>query len=66
MSRWSVGSKIGKGSFASVYVGTYKVSVWLPFLCIRPMSMPPSREDLELFDLVGVEVEALGIQQVSP
>lgn len=26
MSQWTVGSKIGKGSFASVYVGTHKVS----------------------------------------
>ncbi|ROW17583.1 hypothetical protein VPNG_00750 [Cytospora leucostoma] len=26
MSQWSVGSKIGKGSFASVYVGTHKNS----------------------------------------
>ncbi|KUI61906.1 Serine/threonine-protein kinase ATG1 [Cytospora mali] len=26
MSQWSVGSKIGKGSFASVYVGTHKSS----------------------------------------
>lgn len=26
MSQWIVGSKIGKGSFASVYVGHHKVS----------------------------------------
>ncbi|KAK2605326.1 hypothetical protein N8I77_008172 [Diaporthe amygdali] len=26
MSQWAVGSKIGKGSFASVYVGTHKAS----------------------------------------
>ncbi|KAI3398266.1 hypothetical protein diail_9604 [Diaporthe ilicicola] len=30
MNQWAVGSKIGKGSFASVYVGTHKVSASPP------------------------------------
>lgn len=43
MSQWTVGSKIGKGSFASVYVGNHKVSALLPLsvsgLCIcRPVT----------------------------
>lgn len=28
MAEWSVGVKIGKGSFASVYSGTHKVSAF--------------------------------------
>lgn len=33
MAEWSIGAKIGKGSFASVYSGTHKVSApWLYLL----------------------------------
>lgn len=45
MSQWSVGSKIGKGSFASVYVGTHKVSTLSFSPCIWSMSVPPSHRD---------------------
>lgn len=43
MSQWTVGSKIGKGSFASVYVGTHKVSasprlLWLSSLAASQKS----------------------------
>lgn len=37
MAEWSIGQKIGKGSFASVYSGTHKVSALalLPWYCLR-------------------------------
>ena len=41
MNQWIVGSKIGKGSFASVYSGTHKVSALAPSVVACVPVCPP-------------------------
>lgn len=41
MSQWIVGSKIGKGSFASVYSGTHKVSALAQSVVACVLVYPP-------------------------
>lgn len=56
MSQWIVGSKIGKGSFASVYSGTHKVSALAPSVVACVPVCPP-----KVIALLVLMVAGLGV-----
>lgn len=53
MSQWIVGSKIGKGSFASVYSGTHKVSALAPSVVACVLVYPPKVTALLVLVVAG-------------